>query len=102
MKIILLEDVKKLGKKGDWAGAADGYTRNYLLPGNLAEDNSGGIKQLKQEKAALENKRKREGTGSRDPENSLKQGYTSKSGDQGKLFGSVTQRHIRSLKSNIK
>ena len=61
MKVILLEDVKKLGKKGDLIEVADGYARNYLLPRNLArEATEGGIKQLKQEKAALENKKRKE------------------------------------------
>src|SRR5690554_6007190 len=36
MKIILLEDVKNIGKKGDLAEANDGYARNYLLPKKLA------------------------------------------------------------------
>ena len=38
MKVILLQDVKALGKKGDLVNASDGYARNFLLPKNLARE----------------------------------------------------------------
>ena len=38
MKVILLKDVKGVGKKGDVINAADGYARNFLLPRKLAEE----------------------------------------------------------------
>ena len=98
MKVILLEDVKKLGKKGDLANVADGYARNYLFPRNLAEEaTAGGIKQLKQEKAALENKKKKEMGLAQEIAGKLSKTTVTlkvKSGDQGKLFGSVTSKDI--------
>ncbi len=98
MKVILLEDVKKLGKKGDLANVADGYARNYLFPRSLAEEaTAGGIKQLKQEKAALENKKKKEMGLAQEIAGKLSKATVTlkvKTGDQGKLFGSVTSKDI--------
>ena len=98
MKVILLEDVKKLGKKGDLIEVADGYARNYLLPRNLArEATEGGIKQLKQEKAALENKKRKERQQAQALAAKLSEMTVTlkvKSGEQGKLFGSVTSKDI--------
>jgi large subunit ribosomal protein L9 len=98
VKVILLEDVKKLGKKGDLIEVADGYARNYLLPRNLArEATEGGIKQLKQEKAALENKKRKERQQAQALAAKLSEMTVTlkvKSGEQGKLFGSVTSKDI--------
>lgn len=107
MKVILLEDVKKLGKKGDLIDVADGYARNYLFPRNLArEATKGSIKQLKQEKAALENKKKKELQQAKELAAKLSKTTVTlkvKSGDQGKLFGSVTSKDIsKALKEQHK
>ncbi len=98
MKVILLEDVKKLGKKGDLVNVADGYARNYLFPRNLAEEaTSGSIKQLKQEKTALERKKQKEIETAKQIAEKLSQTSVTlkvKAGDKGKLFGSVTTKDI--------
>ena len=53
MKVILLQDVKGSGKKGDLINAADGYARNYLLPKKLAmEATAGAINNKKVQDAA--------------------------------------------------
>ena len=54
MKVILLKDVKGLGKKGDLVNAKDGYARNYLLPKEIAiEATEGKLKTLKEKKKKL-------------------------------------------------
>lgn len=98
MKVILLEDVKKIGKKGDLVNVADGYARNYLFPRNLAKEaTSGSIKQLKQEKKAMENKKKKEFELAKEVAEKISKSSVTvkaKSGDQGKLFGSITSKDI--------
>ena len=98
MKVILLEDVKKLGKKGDLVEVAEGYGRNYLLPRKLAEEaTQGSIKQLKQEKAALKKKKLREVEEAKQLAEKIKElnvNLKVKCGAQGKLFGSVTSKDI--------
>ena len=99
MKIILTEDVKKIGKKGEVVNVKQGYFRNYILPNNLGvEANKENLakldehlKQLKKEedeniKAAMENKEKIEKT-----EVIIKV----KAGENGKLFGSITNMDIK-------
>jgi large subunit ribosomal protein L9 len=98
VKVILLEDVKKIGKKGDLVNVADGYARNYLFPRNLAKEaTSGSIKQLKQEKKAMENKKKKEFELAKEVAEKISKSSVTvkaKSGDQGKLFGSITSKDI--------
>ena len=48
MKVILLQDVKNLGKKGDIVETAEGYGRNYLLPRKMAKEaNAANLNQAK-------------------------------------------------------
>lgn len=98
MKIILLQDEKKLGKKGDVIEANDGYARNYILPRKIGvEATPGNMNELKLKKAN-EDKRAREileaaKALAADLENrqvTLKM----KAGEGGKLFGSVSSKDI--------
>ena len=58
MKVLLLEDVPKLGKRGEIKEVSDGYARNYLFPRNLAvEATNGYIKHIEENKK-IEEKRK--------------------------------------------
>jgi len=98
VKVILLQDVKGLGKKGDLVNAKDGYARNFLLPKGVAtEATEGNVKVLKEQKKSEALKKEAE------RESALKlkekiEGLTvkmvGKAGEGGRLFGSITSKDI--------
>lgn len=98
MKIILLEDVKKLGKKGEVIEVSDGYARNYVLPKKLGVEASGkNMNDLKLQKANKEKieKENLEAAKLMAEEMEKDQVVVSiKSGEGGKTFGSVSSREI--------
>ncbi len=98
MDVILKQDVKTLGKKGEKVSVSDGYARNFLFPRGLAgEANAQAINELKNRESAekhkvameLENAKKHA---------ELLSGKTvklcAKAGQNGRLFGSVTSKEI--------
>jgi large subunit ribosomal protein L9 len=98
MKLILLSDVKALGKKGDLVDVAEGYARNYLLPRKLAtEANKGALTMLSEQKAA---KQKREAQMVAETQEMAKLleskpvAVRAKAGGNGRLFGTVTNADI--------
>ena len=98
MKVVLLEDVKNLGKKDDLVQVAEGHARNYLLPRKLAvEATEGKIKQLANLQEAAARKKQREASEAKDLagrlESLLVKVY-SKAGEGGKLFGSINNKDI--------
>lgn len=107
MQVILKEDVKKLGKKGDLVNVAEGYARNFLFPRNLAVEGSGGnLKSLKQEQAAAQKRQEREEGDAKKLAAKL-QGASLKLavkvGEGGRLFGSVTAKDIAvAIKQQLK
>ena len=61
MKVILLKEVKGLGKEGDLVNSKDGYARNYLFPKNLAiEATPSNLKKWEEKKTQLEEKKNEE------------------------------------------
>ena len=61
MKVVLLQEVKKLGKKGEILEVAEGYARNFLLPKKLAAAATADtLNQLQQQKAAAADRQKRQ------------------------------------------
>ena len=98
MKVILLQDVKKLGKKGDTVKVADGYGQNFLIKNKLAvleTDTSRKIVENEKEKAHqvdLENQAKAKELAKRIEEITLE--FTLKSGKDGKTFGSISTKQV--------
>jgi large subunit ribosomal protein L9 len=98
MKLILLSDVKALGKKGALVDVAEGYARNFLLPRKLAtEANKGALTQLSEQQKA---KQKREAQQLAETQELAKLleskpvSVRAKAGGNGKLFGAVTNADI--------
>lgn len=98
MKVILLKDVKNLGKKGDIVNASDGYARNFLFPKKLAEEaNNNNMYELNQKKEAERRKKLQEIEEAQKIAVALKGKevkLTVKSGENGKLFGSITSKDV--------
>lgn len=98
MKVILLEDVKNVGKKGALINAKDGYARNFLFPKNLAiEATPTNLKNLENAKKLQEEKEKEIFEEAKKLEEELMKitiVMKSKAGENGKLFGSITTKEI--------
>ncbi len=98
MKVILTQDVKSLGKKGEMVSVADGYARNFLFPRSLAaEANAQALTELKNREQAAQHKIAVDTQNARDAAAAL-EGRTvrvsAKAGANGKLFGSVTAKEV--------
>lgn len=98
MKVIFVKDVKGKGNKGDVKDVSDGYARNYLLKYKMAEEaNRGNMKALdaKQRKEdKMEQEEKEEAIALKDTLADLTVELKAKSGDAGRLFGSITSKQI--------
>ncbi|TRM11028.1 50S ribosomal protein L9 [Lentibacillus cibarius] len=98
MKVIFKKDVKGKGKKDEVKDVSDGYARNYLLKNNLAEEATpGNLKALeakKKKQQQQEDERKKEAELLKNELADLDVEIRAKSGDSGRLFGSITSKHI--------
>ena len=98
MKVILLQDVKALGKKGEVVNVNDGYARNFILPKKLGvEANGKNLNDLKLQKAHEEKvaKENLEAAKAFKAELETKQVTVAiKVGDNGRTFGSVSTKEI--------
>jgi large subunit ribosomal protein L9 len=98
MKVLLIQDVPKLGKKGEVKEVSDGYARNFLIRKNLAvEATSGKLKHLETIKNIEDQKKENIKKSSEDILAKLKGKkiqIKAKSGEKGKLFGAITAQNI--------
>lgn len=98
MKVLLKQDVRKIGKKGEVLDVKEGYARNFLIPNGLAVEATGGtVKQVEEEKKSLDRKKAKEKEEAEVLAVKLK-GLTitlrHKAGEEGRLFGSITSAEI--------
>ena len=108
MKVILLQDIKNVGKKDEIINANDGYARNYLFPKNLAleatKDNLLKLQAKKDSQAHKKSLEVEEYKKQAEIINKLTLEIKVKAGENGKIFGGVTPKEISeelSKKNNI-
>ena len=98
MKVLLCEDIDKLGWLGDIVEVKTGYARNYLIPQGLAKvANEAGIRAIAEEKARRAEQRRLEGKRLEEAIKAIEGAeavVAAKANELGHLFGSVTERHI--------
>ena len=98
MKVILLQDVKSLGKKGDTVNVNDGYARNYIIPKKLGVEATGAnvndLKLQKANQAKVEKEQLEEAKALGEKIESLKITIPIKVGEGGRAFGAVTGKEI--------
>ena len=98
MKVILLDEVKKMGKKGDIIEVSEGYARNFLLPKKLAAvATDANVNQAKQNQATESHKAQRQLDEARVLASQIGKvtvTMTLRVGENGKLFGSVTAKDV--------
>lgn len=98
MKVILTQDVRGQGKKGQLLEVSDGYARNYLLPRNLAmqatNDNLNALKLKEKAKAAQIEKEKAAAKETAEKLEGLIVTLKAKAGAAGKLYGAVTSMEV--------
>ena len=98
MKVILLKDVKKLGKKDQTVDVSDGYANNYLFPNKLAVQLTKGSSQVlanqKEEERLLFEKNQAEARSISEKLQQIVLEFKLKSGSNGKCFGNVSLKQV--------
>ena len=98
MKVILLENIKGVGKKDEVINASDGYARNFLFPKKLAvEANAENMSKLKNKQDSAQHKRDVEKEKAEEIAKKFKDIIVKikvKAGDNGRIFGGVTSKEI--------
>ncbi len=98
MVVILLKDLKGTGKAGDVVKVSDGFARNRLIPAGIAKEaTEGNVRNLEKQKAIQAEKKAEEKAAAEalaEKFESLTTVIESKSGDGGRLFGSITAKDV--------
>ncbi|MDO5402648.1 MAG: 50S ribosomal protein L9 [Eubacteriales bacterium] len=98
MEVILLEDVKSLGKKGQIVNINDGYARNYVLPKKLGlEANTKNLNDLKLQKKRAEKEAAQELAAAKELAVKIEEkavSLTMKTGEGGRTFGTISTKEI--------
>jgi large subunit ribosomal protein L9 len=101
VKVILLREIKNLGKEGDIKDVSDGYARNYLIPKGLAaEATANRLKENQEKKLRVQKQKEREKNEAQYFKEQLDGKALTikvKTGGGNKLFGSVTSREISAI-----
>lgn len=98
MKVILLKDVKDLGKAGELVNSKTGYARNFLFPKDLAiEATPANLKQWEEEQKEIQAKKQKEREEALELKAKIEKitiELKGKGGEGGRLFGSITSKDI--------
>ena len=98
MKVILCADIKNVGKKDEIINASDGYARNYLFPRKLAvpadKENMSKLQAKQESKQYQRNLELEEAKKIANKINEITLKIKTKSGENGKIFGSITSKEI--------
>lgn len=98
MQVILLQDVRKLGKKGETISVSDGYGANYLIPKGLAVSSTAASQKELAKQNALEQQRqvqlKKEAEELSKRLEHINVEFTAKVGSDGRMFGSISPKEI--------
>lgn len=99
MKIILLQDVKKLGKKSEIKNVSDGYARNFLIPNNFASPATdsfvGKIEKQKEAAINIEQNIKDAAKTAAEKINDREFHFYPQIGEKGEVFGAITKNDVK-------
>lgn len=94
MKVILIEDIERLGSIGDIVSVKDGYARNYLIPNKKAKEATPGnmkmLDILKKKKASENEKKAADARALADKISNISLTISAQAGEEEKLFGSIS------------